>query len=99
MKKIRYEASIGRSTGDIQFSLKGKELRQLQQAAQALKYEISMFDGTYNIEDDLASQNQEAILKLKPIGQALGLTLADVATQVRHAFYGYEVDCVLRDKE
>ncbi|HIF9529266.1 TPA: efflux RND transporter permease subunit [Photobacterium damselae] len=99
VKKIRYEASIGRSTGDIQFSLKGKELRQLQQAAQALKYEISMFDGTYNIEDDLASQNQEAILKLKPIGQALGLTLADVATQVRHAFYGYEVDRVLRDKE
>ncbi|WP_318463705.1 efflux RND transporter permease subunit [Photobacterium leiognathi] len=99
VKNITFEASIGRKQSDVQFSLKGDDLAQLAQASNAMQQLLYQYDGTLNIKDDLSSPTPEVKLQLTKAGEALGLSLASLASQVRHAFYGYEVQRVLRNNE
>ncbi|WP_318491203.1 efflux RND transporter permease subunit [Photobacterium leiognathi] len=99
VKNITFEASIGRKQSDVQFSLKGDDLAQLAQASKAMQQLLYQYDGTLNIKDDLSSPTPEVKLQLTEAGEALGLSLASLASQVRHAFYGYEVQRVLRNNE
>ncbi|WP_305404672.1 efflux RND transporter permease subunit [Photobacterium leiognathi] len=99
VKNITFEASIGRKQSDVQFSLKGDDLAQLAQASKAMHQLLYQYDGTLNIKDDLSSPTPEVKLQLTKAGEALGLSLASLASQVRHAFYGYEVQRVLRNNE
>ncbi|WP_305461733.1 efflux RND transporter permease subunit [Photobacterium leiognathi] len=99
VKNITFEASIGRKQSDVQFSLKGDDLAQLEQASKAMQQLLYQYDGTLNIKDDLSSPTPEVKLQLTKAGEALGLSLASLASQVRHAFYGYEVQRVLRNNE
>ncbi|WP_318415805.1 efflux RND transporter permease subunit [Photobacterium leiognathi] len=99
VKNITFEASIGRKQSDVQFSLKGDDLAQLAQASKAMQQLLYQYDGTLNIKDDLSSPTPEVKLQLTKAGEALGLSLASLASQVRHAFYGYEVQRVLRNNE
>ncbi len=50
-------------------------------------------------EDSLSRGKQELQLQIKPEAQALGLTLSDLARQVRQAFFGYEVQRILRGRD
>ncbi|WP_305374524.1 efflux RND transporter permease subunit [Photobacterium leiognathi] len=99
VKNITFEASIGRKQSDVQFSLKGDDLAQLAQASKAMQQLLYQYDGTLNIKDDLSSPTPEVKLQLTKAGEVLGLSLASLASQVRHAFYGYEVQRVLRNNE
>ncbi|WP_318494782.1 efflux RND transporter permease subunit [Photobacterium leiognathi] len=99
VKNITFEASIGRKQSDVQFRLKGDDLVQLAQASKAMQQLLYQYDGTLNIKDDLSSPTPEVKLQLTKAGEALGLSLASLASQVRHAFYGYEVQRVLRNNE
>ncbi|WP_318472518.1 efflux RND transporter permease subunit [Photobacterium leiognathi] len=99
VKNITFEASIGRKQSDVQFSLKGDDLTQLAQASKAMQQLLYQYDGTLNIKDDLSSPTPEVKLQLTKAGEALGLSLASLASQVRHAFYGFEVQRVLRNNE
>jgi multidrug efflux pump subunit AcrB len=83
----------------ISFQLKGLELSDLQAASKSLRAKLSEFEGVYDIEDSFDGGNKEIIVSLKPNGAALGLTLSDVARQVRQAFYGAEAQRILRGTE
>ncbi len=88
------------STGDpidIQFS--GTDYEELQQAAIELRSKIATYPGTYDITDSYRSGKKEIKLKIKPEAEALGLTLNDLARQVRQAFYGEEVQRIQRNRD
>jgi multidrug efflux pump subunit AcrB len=88
------------STGDpIDIQLKGIDYDELQQAAIELKSIIATYPGTYDISDSYRSGKREIKLKLKPQAEALGLTLNDLARQVRQAFYGEEVQRIQRGRD
>ncbi|PSV27779.1 MULTISPECIES: efflux RND transporter permease subunit [unclassified Photobacterium] len=99
VKNITYDASIDRKQSDLQFSLKGENLTQLAAASKAMQQLLSEYDGTLNIKDDLSSPIPEVKLQLTAVGEALGLSLSALANQVRHAFFGYEAQRVLRNNE
>ncbi|EAS66453.1 efflux RND transporter permease subunit [Photobacterium angustum] len=99
VKNITYDASIDRKQSDLQFSLKGENLTELAAASKAMQQLLSEYDGTLNIKDDLSSPIPEVKLKLTAAGEALGLSLSALANQVRHAFFGYEAQRVLRNNE
>ena len=52
-----------------------------------------------DITDTFRAGNQEVQLELRPEARSLGLTLHDLGTQVRHAFYGYEAQRIQRGKD
>ena len=60
---------------------------------------IGRLGGTFDIESDQDAGLREIELRLKPSARTLGVTLSDVATQVRAAFFGAEAVRVQRGRE
>ena len=84
---------------DITLRLAGSDIEVLQQATEELKARLSAYAGVHDVNDSLSSARQEIRIALKPHGELLGLSLADVANQVRHAFYGAEAQRIPRLRE
>lgn len=100
LKAFKINASTGGGGGaDIALQLRGTNLDNLKLATEELKARLGEYAGVYDIEDNLLGGNDEIVLQLKPEAHILGLTLADVARQVRYGFYGAEAQRVQRDGE
>ncbi|MEE4360129.1 MAG: efflux RND transporter permease subunit [Pseudomonadales bacterium] len=85
------------TTGEaINFELTGRDVDELRMMATELRGEIARFSGVYDVSDSFRSGKQEIKLALKPAARTLGLTMNDLASQVRQAFYGLEVQRVQR---
>ncbi|WDP92722.1 MAG: efflux RND transporter permease subunit [Desulfobacter sp.] len=82
----------------IEIRLKGTDFDQLEAAAQELKEEIAKYPGTYDITDDFRPGKMEKQIYIKPGAENLGVTMADIAGQIRQGFYGDEVLKVQRGK-
>jgi len=88
------------SAGDaISIQLRGRNVDDLAAAAADLRAELSRFVGVADVSDSFRSGKQEVRLSLRPEAQHLGLTLDDLARQVRQAFYGEEAQRVQRGTE
>lgn len=64
-----------------------------------LMEELKRFNGIFDIQSDQDAGLQEIQLRLKPEARTLGVTLQDVALQVRAAFFGSEALRVQRGRE
>jgi multidrug efflux pump subunit AcrB len=99
VKKLSLNASTNDGGGDISFRLTASSLEQLALASKELKQKLASYEGVYDIADNFSSGSHEIRLKIRPEAEALGLTLSDLARQVRYGFYGYEAQRILRNKE
>lgn len=81
----------------IQYVLNSKSLEDLNVAAEDLMDKLRSFDGVFNVVNDTQSSTDEIQFDLKPGAEALGVTIADVARQVRQGYYGEEVQRLPRD--
>ncbi len=82
----------------IEIRLVGKDLGQLQHAADDLKDEIAKYPGTIDITDNFRPGKMEIQIKIREGARSLGVTMADIATQIRQAYYGDEVLKIQRGK-
>lgn len=98
-KEINYRAEIGRGGSPINVQLSGQDFDQLRNAAAEIKERLAAYPGVEDITDSFEGGKQEVKLDIKPQAQALGLTLADLAGQVRQAFFGFEVQTIQRDRD
>ncbi|MEP5938295.1 MAG: efflux RND transporter permease subunit [Erythrobacter sp.] len=71
----------------------------LDQIRGRLMGELSLLTGVFDVESDRDAGMQEIELRLKPSARTLGVTLQDVASQVRAAFFGAEAVRVQRGRE
>lgn len=99
VKKLSFNASTNDAGGDISFRLTSSDLDELSAASKELKQKLASYEGVYDIADNFSSGSHEIRLKIRPEAEALGLTLSDLACQVRYGFYGYEAQRILRNKE
>jgi len=83
----------------IEIQLKGNDLEQLQLAADDLKNEIGKYPGTFDITDNFRPGKMEMQIHLRKGAKSLGITLADIAIQIRQAYYGDEVLKIQRGKD
>ncbi|MEO1078348.1 MAG: efflux RND transporter permease subunit [Pseudomonadota bacterium] len=90
-------SSAAFTTGEaINFRLSGRDVDELREMAAELRSELGRYGGVYDISDSFRAGKQEIKLSLKPTARSLGLTMNDLASQVRQAFYGLEVQRVQR---
>ncbi len=90
-------SSASFSAGEpIKVELTGPDVSELRLAAIELRAQLSRYAGVYDITDSFRAGKQEIQLKLLPEARNLGLTLNDLAAQVRSAFYGNEVQRIQR---
>lgn len=71
----------------------------VEAAATKLMERLNRFAGVFDIESDQDQGLKEIQLRLKPEARSLGVTLQDVALQVRAAFFGSEALRVQRGQE
>ena len=88
------------SAGDaINFQLQGPAVHDLRAAADRLKAKLAEYPGVVDIGDSFRAGKQEVKLAIHPTAEPLGLTLQDLARQVRQAFYGEEAQRVQRGRD
>ena len=97
--KLSFDASTFSAGEPIEFRLQGTDIEKLRSAAEELKYELSSYPGIFDVADTFRSGKQEIQLNLLPEARNLGLTLNDLASQVRNAFYGVEAQRIQRGQD
>jgi multidrug efflux pump subunit AcrB len=88
------------SVGDpIDVELRSADTHQTLLASERLKDHLAAFPGVFDVADSFREGKEEIKLAILPAAEALGLTLDDLARQVRQAFYGEEVQRVQRGRD
>lgn len=78
----------GGSSTDLEIRLVGQQPAQMKRAAIALAQNLRNINGVSAVDDDLAYGREQLIFSLTPAGQAVGLTISDIARQLRAGFEG-----------
>jgi len=74
----------------VEVQLQHREMEVLEKAAGQLAAAIREFKGTSEVDDGFTAGKVQMDLKLRPVALNLGLSEADVARQIRDAFFGAE---------
>jgi len=98
-ENISFTSEIFSAGMPIDIDLSMKDNNKLISAVDALKEELSKYPGVFDINDSFVPGKEEMRLRLKQSGKALGLSLGDIASQVRGAFYGSEALRIQRGKD
>jgi multidrug efflux pump subunit AcrB len=83
----------------ISLTLMGSNVDQVAKAAAELERRIRLYEGVYDIRNSYQRGTPEIKLNIKPEAESLGLTLSDLARQVRAGFYGEEVQRIQRGQD
>ncbi|NIO28571.1 MAG: AcrB/AcrD/AcrF family protein [Candidatus Latescibacteria bacterium] len=97
--ELAFASSIFTPGEPINVQLTGLNMENLQAAANRLKLELTEFAGVLDITDSFRAGKQEVKLSLRPAAETFGLTLSDLARQVRQAFYGEEAQRIQRGRD
>jgi multidrug efflux pump subunit AcrB len=96
---LTFTANLFRGGDPVNVQLASSDTEDLIVAAQELKAELAEFPGVIDISDSFREGKIEVKLGLKPEARTLGLTLADLARQVRRGFYGDEAMRIQRGRD
>ncbi|MAE62615.1 MAG: acriflavin resistance protein [Planctomycetaceae bacterium] len=96
VSSLTYNSKFLQTGNAIDVALSHRDFDTLVAASEALKEKLNDFVGVKEIADSFEPGKLELKLELTAEGRMLGLTLEDVARQVRQAFYGEEAQRVQR---
>lgn len=97
--ELTFQSSVFSPGEAVNVQLTGLKLEELRAAADEVKERLATFPGVVDVTDSFRGGKQEIKLKIKPAAQALGLTLEDLARQVRQGFYGEETQTIQRGRD
>jgi multidrug efflux pump subunit AcrB len=86
------EPQLGPAGQAIEVRLEGDDLATLKSAAQELQAWLASFTGVTDLLDDLRPGKPEIQLRLREGAYGLGLDAAEIARQLRAAYYGDMAD-------
>jgi multidrug efflux pump subunit AcrB len=92
LESLRFQADAGGpgSGAALTVELSHRDIDTLERASAALSERLAEFPIVKDIDDGFAVGKEQLDFTLKPEGHSLGLTVNDLARQVRSAFYGAE---------
>ena len=97
--ELTYSSDSFSSGEPLNFQLQGGSVEDLTLAAAELRAQLSSYAGVFDVADSFRAGKQEVKLSLRDEARPLGLTQHDLASQVRQAFYGEEVQRVQRGRD
>ncbi|MEM7601083.1 MAG: efflux RND transporter permease subunit, partial [Verrucomicrobiota bacterium] len=98
-KELFFRAEIGRGRDPIEVQLRGKNVEHLAEAAGLVRERMETYEGLFDVSDSLDESREEIQLRIKPEAELIGLTMSDLARQVRQAFFGEEIQKIQRDRD
>ncbi len=91
VERLSFDFSIGPSGGAaLAVELSHADADMLKAASERLAAEMSEFTGVFDIDDGYQQGKEQLDLELKPGARAFGITEADLARQIRNAYFGVE---------
>jgi multidrug efflux pump subunit AcrB len=100
VKTLGFEGATGPGGGpSVSLQLIGTNIEQVGRAAKELEKRIRQYEGIFDVRNSHERGTPEIKLNIKPEAESLGLSLADLARQVRAGFYGEEVQRVQRGQD
>lgn len=96
-EEINTTYTINNGGADISFGIEAEDLESLRLATMDVQNYLRTLPGAYDVRNNLQSATPELQIEMKPGAERFGLTLGEVARQVRQAFYGEEVQRLPRD--
>lgn len=98
-ESLTFRAEIGRVSDPIDVQFSGNDFSTLSEVADKLKAQLRRYPTVFDIEDSLSDGKEELQVELKQEAHALGFTRSDVVNQIRHAFYGFQVQRIQRGRD
>lgn len=100
VSRLSFNARGGGPQGaDIEVRLRGKDLAQVSRATDHVRDVLAGYEGVAEVYDDLVEGKLELRYTLRDDARAVGLTTRDLAQQIRHALFGFEVQDLQEEDE
>jgi multidrug efflux pump subunit AcrB len=97
-EEVTVRSEIFRGGDPIDVQLAGTNPQELLDLSAKIKERLAQYPGVFDVNDSLDEGRNEVQLRLKPEAQQFGITVNDLARQVRQAFYGDEVQRIQRGR-
>lgn len=98
-EKLSLESSFGDFGRPISVALYGEDFDQIAIVKDKIREYLKSYPGIFDIQDNLSSGKEELQLKIKPLADSLGISQANIASQVRQAIFGFEAQRIQRGHE
>lgn len=98
-EEVSFNYSFGRGGAVVDVELTGPDLDELSEIADRIKERLLEYPGLFDITDSFQSGKDELQISLKPEGEFLGISVNDIARQVRQAFFGAEAQRIQRGSD
>ena len=98
-ERVSFASGFAGFGADVEFELAHQDENKLIAAADTMKARLADIEGLGQIEDSFDLGKRQLVFELTAAGRAAGLRPADVAVQVRQAFFGEEVQRIQRGRE
>ena len=100
VERLTFATLEGGPAGNpIEIQLSGQDFDQLKRAAAELEAEIATYPGTFDISNNFKPGKQEKKVRIKEGSRSIGVTMRDLARQIRQAFYGEEALRIQRNRD
>ena len=97
--ELKFEAYSMHAGSPIGLVLSSEDPDDLVQASLELRGALETYEGVLDVSDSFRAGKEEIRLRLRPEAEPLGITLGDLARQVRTAFYGSEAQRIQRGRD
>jgi len=98
IKRLSFKSDLFSAGDPINIQLSSKYMDDLISAKDELKTQLVRFPGVFDVSDTYNIGKEEISINLLPAAKNYGVSMMMVASQVRQAFYGLEVQTVQRDR-
>jgi multidrug efflux pump subunit AcrB len=98
-EKLSVIAELARSGEPINVELSGSDQNKVIEIAEKIRRQLLQYPEVFDIQDNFSGGKEELNISLKPKAHALGLSLSDVALQVRGSIFGIEAQRIQRGRE
>jgi len=99
VEKFEMDYTINEQQSAIKLRFTVDDFKDLPRVSRELQEELERYPGVFDVSDNLQDTRPELEIRLKPYATNLGITLQEVARQVRQGFYGEEVQRIPRGKD
>lgn len=97
--QLKFDSTLNTPGATIDYEFTGLDFDELREVSEAFKEHLVSYEGVFDVRDSMQAGNPEIQLHLNRLAQDIGVRLGDVATQVRQAFYGVDIQSVHRGQE
>ncbi len=98
-EELAFDSALFSAGNAIDIELQASDVEMLRRAANELKARVAGYPGVFDVSDSFRNGKEELRLTILESAQPLGLSLDDLARQVRQAFYGEEAQRIQRGRD